>query len=146
VDNLGSKLVSVKMIFNARKDGWSASDFHEKCDDIGPTISFIQLKNGPCIGGFTTAKWRSIEEEERSNQFLSDRYSFIFNLDDNLFIKVKNSNRAIAGHPDNGPTYGNGDLVVFSKFNEPNHLRSMAKESVYNIPEVNGKNVLTKIS
>jgi hypothetical protein len=75
---------------------------------------------------------------------LNDRYSFIFNLDDNLFIPVKNSNRAIAGHPDNGPTYGNGDLVVFSKFNEPNHLRSMAKESVYNIPEVDGKNVLTR--
>ena len=75
---------------------------------------------------------------------MNDRYSFIFNLDDNLFIPVKNSNRAIAGHPDNGPTYGNGDLVVFSKFNEPNHLRSMAKESVYNIPEVDGKNVLTR--
>jgi hypothetical protein len=74
---------------------------------------------------------------------LSDRYSFIFNLDEKLLIPVKNSNRAIAGHPDNGPTYGNGDLVVFSRFNEPNHLRSMAKESVYNIPEVNNKNMLT---
>ncbi len=74
---------------------------------------------------------------------MSDRYSFIFNLDDKLFIPVKNSSRAIAGHPNNGPTYGNGDLVVFSKFNEPNHLRSMAKEPVYNIPEINGKNLLT---
>ena len=57
---------------------------------------------------------------------------------------MKNSERAIAGHPDNGPTYGNGDLVVFSKFNEPHHLRSMTEESSYNIPEVNKKNVLTK--
>lgn len=75
---------------------------------------------------------------------MSDRYAFIFNLDDKIIIPIKNSSRAIAGHPDNGPTYGNGDLVVFSKFNEPNHLRSMPTESSYNIPEVNNRNFLTK--
>ena len=136
------------MIFNARKEGWSALDFHESCDGQGPTISFIQIKDGPCIGGFTTMKWRSIkddeDEEERKDKFLSDRYAFLFNLEDKLVIPIKNSSRAIAGHPDNGPTYGNGDLVVFSRFNEPNHLRSMPKESSYNIPEVNNRNILTK--
>ncbi len=136
------------MIFNARIDGWSAQDFHESCDGKGPTISFIQIKDGPCIGGFTTMKWRSIkedeDEEERKDKFLSDRYAFLFNLDDKLVIPIKNSSRAIAGQPDNGPTYGNGDLVVFSRFNEPNHLRSMPKESSYNIPEANNRNILTK--
>jgi hypothetical protein len=55
------------MIFNARRDGWTAEDFHEKCDGQGPTISFIQIKDGPCIGGFTTAKWRSIEEDSNKD-------------------------------------------------------------------------------
>lgn len=53
---LGEKyLFEAKMIFNARIDGWRADDFHENCDGKGPTISFIQLKDGPCIGGFSTA-------------------------------------------------------------------------------------------
>ena len=98
------------------------------------------MKDGPCVGGFTTAQWRSLDD----NQFLSDRYAFVFNLNDQLHIPVKTQEKAVAGHSGNGPTYGNGDLVVFSKFNEPNHLRSMSEESTYNIPEVNGINVLTK--
>jgi hypothetical protein len=65
-------------------------------------------------------------------------------LDDKLLIPVKNSIRAIAGHPENGPTYGNGDLVVFNKFNDSNKLRSMPEEPSYNIPEINNKNMLTK--
>ena len=47
------------MIFNARRDGWKAKDFHENCDLKGPTLSLVQVKNGPCIGGFTTAQWSS---------------------------------------------------------------------------------------
>ena len=43
------------MIYNAKDDGWRAKDFHKKCDSQGPTISLIKIKDGPIIGGFTTA-------------------------------------------------------------------------------------------
>jgi hypothetical protein len=55
VEKLGPHLVGAKMIFNARRDGWKAKDFHENCDLKGPTLSLVQVKNGPSIGGFTTA-------------------------------------------------------------------------------------------
>ncbi len=55
------------MIFDSKKDGKRAEDFHEKCDGRGPTVSFIQIKDGPCIGGFTTAHWRKIEEEDKAS-------------------------------------------------------------------------------
>jgi hypothetical protein len=42
------------MIYNAREDGWKAKDFHKKCDRKGPTVSITKVKDGPCIGGFTT--------------------------------------------------------------------------------------------
>ncbi len=32
VDKLGQHLVEVKMIFNAKENGWTAQDFHQKCD------------------------------------------------------------------------------------------------------------------
>ena len=53
-----------------------AKDFHAKCDRKGPTITFIQLKNGPLIGGFTTAHWKNCRESD----FVNDRYSFIFKV------------------------------------------------------------------
>jgi len=77
---------------------------------------------------------------------MSDRYAFIFNLDDKLHFQVKEQEKAIAGHAGNGPTFGNGDLVLFSKFNEAGHLKSMTEESSYNIPEHSGLNILTKSS
>jgi hypothetical protein len=39
--------------------GWQAKDFHDHCDDIGSTITLLKLEDGSCIGGFTTAKWKS---------------------------------------------------------------------------------------
>ena len=39
--------------------GWEAKDFHDLCDDIGPTITLLKLEDESCIGGFTTAKWKS---------------------------------------------------------------------------------------
>jgi hypothetical protein len=48
-------VIDAKMIFNAKVDGWKAKDFHKKCDLQGPTISLIKIKEGPVIGGFTTA-------------------------------------------------------------------------------------------
>lgn len=130
------------MIFNARQHGWKAKDFHEYCDGKGPTVSFIQVKNGPCIGGFTTASWKGIEE----SKFISDRYSFLFNLTDEVHIPIKYSEQGIAWHGDNGPTYGNGDLVVFSRFNESDHLRAMPEKKPFFVEKRNGKNILTNSS
>ena len=41
VDKLGPHFVEARMIYNARNDGWKASNFHEKCDGQGPTVSLI---------------------------------------------------------------------------------------------------------
>ena len=54
IKSLGPHLIDVQMIYNAREDGWKAKDFHKKCDRKGPTVSITKVKDGPCIGGFTT--------------------------------------------------------------------------------------------
>jgi hypothetical protein len=56
LEKLGPQVVlDAKMIFNAKVDGWKAKDFHSKCDLQGPTLSIMKIKDGPVIGGFTTA-------------------------------------------------------------------------------------------
>ena len=37
--------------FNASKDGDSSKKFHEKCDNIGPNISFVKTQENLIFGG-----------------------------------------------------------------------------------------------
>ena len=60
-----------------------------------------------------------------------------------MHIPIKYSEHGIAWFADNGPTYGNGDLVVFSRFNESDHLRAMTEKKPYFVEKRNGKNILT---
>jgi hypothetical protein len=36
-----------------------AKDFYRLVDIKAPTVSLLKLKNGICIGGFTTSKWQT---------------------------------------------------------------------------------------
>ena len=65
-------------LYRASEDGWLASDFHQKCDKKGATITLIQFKIGDCIGGFTKAEWTS-----GSGEYKKDESTILFNLDQN---------------------------------------------------------------
>ena len=47
------------LIYSGSAHGWLIKDFHERCDDKGPTISLFKIKNGDCIGGYTQVPWTS---------------------------------------------------------------------------------------
>ena len=46
-----------KRIYNARTDGWKASDFHRCCDQKERTLSIVKTTDNYIFGGFTTAEW-----------------------------------------------------------------------------------------
>ena len=45
------------MIFRGTKNGFRAKDFHEKCDNKGPTITIVQDVKGYIFGGYTSMNW-----------------------------------------------------------------------------------------
>ena len=45
---VGKRLTT--LLYNASAHGWTAFDFHARCDDKGPTIVLYKLLNGDCIG------------------------------------------------------------------------------------------------
>lgn len=54
IEVLKDEEVEAKMIYQASKDGWMPTDFHERCDFAGATLTLMKLADdGPCIGGFT---------------------------------------------------------------------------------------------
>jgi hypothetical protein len=44
----------IVLIYQATRDGWTADNFHNKCDYQGPTITIVKTNKNRIFGGFTT--------------------------------------------------------------------------------------------
>ena len=45
-----------RLLFRASRDGFAATAFHSKCDNKGPTVTFVKSENN-IFGGFTEVSW-----------------------------------------------------------------------------------------
>ena len=52
---LNFRPLNATLVYRGSDHGWKFIDFHSRCDYKGPTISLFKVKDGDCIGGFTTA-------------------------------------------------------------------------------------------
>jgi hypothetical protein len=105
-----------KLQYRATKDGFSAQNFHTKCDGSANTLTVIKSTNGNIFGGFTEKAWSS------SVQYFTDSKAFIFSLvnKENKPFKVMctDSYHAIVGGSPYGPTFGGGyDIHISSDSN-----------------------------
>ncbi|GBB84420.1 hypothetical protein RclHR1_01100012 [Rhizophagus clarus] len=54
-----------KLIYRASRDGFGINNFHNNCDNMGPTVVVIKVHNtGEIIGGYNPLEWRSINIKE----------------------------------------------------------------------------------
>eukprot|EP01132_Coremiostelium_polycephalum_P008075 gene8075-9935_t len=95
-----------KSIYQASKDGFSASTFHQKCNNKGPTITIIWSKTGNIFGGYTSLNWNSI------GNYQNDPQSFLFLLknskNQSMKFPYRNTGHSIYDNVSYGPTFGNG--------------------------------------
>lgn len=54
---LDTKYKKASLIFSGSIDGWLIDDFHNNCDNQGPTLIIIKEIKGRVFGGFTTQCW-----------------------------------------------------------------------------------------
>ena len=94
-----------KLQYRATKDGFSAENFHSKCDGIANTLTIIKSTTGNIFGGFTEKAWDS------SGKYYRDPKAFIFSLvnKENKPVKVMCTNGADAIYCQSyfGPIFGN---------------------------------------
>jgi hypothetical protein len=45
-----------QLCYRASTDGWYAKDFHEKCNNKGPTVTLVKVDDY-IFGGFTDVNW-----------------------------------------------------------------------------------------
>jgi hypothetical protein len=70
---------STTLLYNASADGWTSFDFHARCDRKGPTISLFKIKDGDCIGGYTSDFWYPVPPMQ--NRPYGGGDAILFNLD-----------------------------------------------------------------
>ena len=109
------------MIYKGTRDGFSAFNFHMKCDNRGPTATLVRsASNSQIFGGFTSITWSSSQY-----RWVRDDKSFLFILSDlpKKFRQIPNSSdHAIYHHNDLLVAFGQGhDLCIASNCNQNTH-------------------------
>ena len=71
----------MELIYRGSRDGTKSNDFHNKCDNQGPTICLFKNEKGYIFGGYSSISWTN------DNNYHSAPESFIFTLTNIYNIK-----------------------------------------------------------
>ncbi|POG71511.1 hypothetical protein GLOIN_2v1604975, partial [Rhizophagus irregularis DAOM 181602=DAOM 197198] len=114
-----------ELIYRASTEGFK--NFHKNCDNKGPTVVVIKVRDsGEIIGGYNPLDWRSVKLAENSpllsyNNEIYNNYkceistSFIFSLTNRaipILSRVSSRKEAIIWCGDKGPCFGLQDLWI----------------------------------
>ena len=102
--NMNKEIKEIKKLYQATVDGGEPSVFHQKCDNIPNTLTFIKSSGNRRFGGFASIVWNSINDYKR------DDNAFLFSIDKQKIYPNKKGNEftAIYCHENKGPCFGIG--------------------------------------
>ncbi|CDW73378.1 tldc domain-containing protein [Stylonychia lemnae] len=97
------------LIYKGSRDGFKVANFHSKCDNQGPTISFIQSEHVQIFGGYTSISWTS------HNSYHKDDEAFVFSLTKNTLHKqYQRFDQAVRHYKDYSIVFGGGCDIYIS--------------------------------
>ena len=97
---LNNREFKTELLFRKSRDGSTPNDFHNKCDNKGITITFIETTKGYKFGGYTELPW------DKSNSGKKDKSTFIFSFNNKQKYIARNNNNTISCYSVNGPRFG----------------------------------------
>ena len=146
---LSTKLSQIRrfnLLFRASEHEYSASKFHEYCDNKPGTITIIKNNHGHIFGGYTSKSWTS------QNRDIKDENAFLFLIrSDDKSIKHKcpllfevdknrrknNIKRAICCIAKHGPVFGSGRDIFIRDQCDRSSLNCSKKRGYIYPPEIN---------
>ena len=97
---LNNRKFNSELLYRKTRDGSTPNDFHNRCDNKGITIIFIETTKGYKFGGYTELQW------DKSGQRKKDKSTFIFSINKNQKFTVRNNNESIYSSSGEGPRFG----------------------------------------
>ena len=113
---IGTGAKDFHLLYSFTRDGASATTFHQKCDNKGPTVTVVYNSKDSIFGGYIEKSWNS----DSSGVYVKDDRAFLFRLKSNGKIAynkfpVKDADKAFYCIDTHGPVFGSGhDLDLFS--------------------------------
>ncbi len=102
-----------ELIYRSSRDGVSNKMFHEKCDNVGPTLVLIRTTSGGVLGGFTNVSWQSSGKLRKANRaFLFALTGFGEGSPCKMKLKDVNDSQAVFDCVDFGPMFGTDMIVI----------------------------------
>ncbi|GBC41165.2 carbohydrate-binding module family 13 protein [Rhizophagus irregularis DAOM 181602=DAOM 197198] len=103
-----------KLLFRGSRDGLTRNKFHRICNNKSRTVTIIKVKDSSeILGGYNPIEWKSDES------YGTTKDSFIFSFSNNdgienyILSRIMNEKHAIFNSPYYGPTFGEGDLILW---------------------------------
>jgi hypothetical protein len=103
-----------RLLWRGSRDGFSAREFHRRCDRRGNTLTIVADTAGNIFGGFTAAAWDSGDWKSRDTMFRADRSgkNFLFTIANphdfparKFSLKADQTNCAIGCDSSCGPNF-----------------------------------------
>jgi len=103
----------LELLYRGSRDGFSSQNFHELCDEAGPTLVVCKSKAYEKVfGGYTSKNWSIIED------YVNDEDAFLFSLSNSTKLAISEPSCAIFCSSECGPAFGAGyDLMICSEGN-----------------------------
>ncbi|KAH3760732.1 hypothetical protein Pelo_7477 [Pelomyxa schiedti] len=141
---MGHRMINAKwrLLWRGSDHGFAAAKFHERCDNVAPTISIITVSPNYIFGGYTNIPYCSREGDIGGCGGHTFVYSLVYSgTKTGTIQKCTNHRSCIYFRPDWGPTYNcNGiDLVIHDNCNiRPFSTSGLALNSWAQPPPPNG--------
>ena len=109
----------IELIYRGTRDGVTSKDFHNKCDNQGPTISLFKNEKNHIFGGYASISWTN----DGGNKKASNSFLFtLINIHNTQPTKFPNNNdgKEVYHGKEYGPVFGeNGrDFCSYSNIKE----------------------------
>ena len=110
---LNNKNIKSELLFRKTRDGSTSNDFHNKCDNKGITIIFIETTKEYKFGGYTELEWDN-------TGYNTNKSTFLFSFNNNQKYIARNNNYSIYCGSDYGPRFGCGypEIYLYKTLNK----------------------------
>jgi len=121
----------IKLVYKGSKDGMTATAFHEKANNKGPTITIIKSKQDRIFGAFMPESWTS------RNGYINTTKSWLFSLTSKAKYVMNDPNTYAQyggyDYSSYGPTFGGGhDIYLATDFGGSSNY---CNRHSYNFPD-----------
>eukprot|EP01083_Nonionella_stella_P163184 536322_1 len=121
VDQLMATDVQLQLLYRSTKDGDSAPNFHDKCDNKGPTLTLVHTEFNHIFGCYTSIPWTTEygwgKGNAESTFLVLLRSSFGHETPKIYKIKKNSIKYAVHHHGKSGPWFGTGpDVQICNQF------------------------------